>query len=701
MKVKTKIINLIINICILIFVVTTSVQRIVLSDTICIEAEDAINIISNLIIIEDEGCSGGKAIESIQQSHQMDSYAQYNLNITQTGKYYVWARTNWDQGCGNTFALGIDGKKPFIFGNDDIYHSWHWVRCGTLDIKSGKHNLYIWNEEYKAKLDKLVLSTNASYVPKGKGENSDFRIDFENDDYSKIMSNNNDLWCIVTKNKNSNYFLKEIKTNTPEFALVNSLSNEYYFYFKFKTISLSDNNSVSFVFNYKNRTNYNEIKLIDSSIFVNSVLDGTTKTLERYDQLGEIFDTNYCNFSLFTKNNIMTFRLNDITIGNIKGINKTSNKIGIGSDKGNILFDDIEYKTNLTPIGFRSSWTWDLIAGENSMLGTIQHLKSEQDKYALLISGKEYWSNYSITAAVKATKNAGICFNVQDSASFYLYKVGIDPNNKTYLSIDKFKNGEYCELSKKYIDLYIGEWYKLEVRRNCDSIVAYIDDYNILECVDTSYNYGYIGLYSKNNKEYSTFDDIKVMPSKGGGGVSQGKNILYTFTTLENASYDFCDWLYSSSCFEKNSGHSVIFKKDLFEEIKLINKKTFKGDLKLELYQDPSVPKDVNLNFLLEGGNDKDYLIKLENGDIKFLRNGKLLKSKRNNSNRRYLRFEILENSVLKIYDETNNLLFFQDEYFPNIYQIGISFTGIGCFTTDYFLININADTCFMAQPSF
>ncbi len=683
------------HIGILIFIVLNSIQIVGSVDKIWLEAEDAIEIFSNLRIINDERCSGGKAIKSIASSHNMNSYAKYDIDFIKSGDYFIWARTNWAQGCGNTFAIGFDEQKPFIFGNDDIYLNWHWVKCGKIRIKPGRHNFYIWNEELNAKLDKIVFTTDPSFIPSGKGEVSDFKVNFESDNYSNIIPNDSNLWSIKQKNKNSSYFLKRLDTDRIELSMVNSPSNRYCFGFNYKIGENYSDNSICFAYNYVDKSNFSIIKLIDSSLIVQSVTDDAIQTLKTIQLNRLILNTNYNKFSIIKTNKTLIIKINNRTIGNIKDYNSDYNVIGFGSDKGNVYFDDVEYNTDLIPVGFRT-WEWEKRKGDWDRKRTMQFLKSSKNDYALLSTGKEYWSNYSLTAAVIASANTGICFNVQDSSNFYLYKIGQDENNATFLSLIKVMDGKSIELNTCYLDLLIGEWYKFEVSKCNDSIIALIDDSKIMECVDSTYNYGFIGLWSSDTISYSIFDDVKVVSNNAKIDTSNSI-IKYTFVSLQNASYNFCDWINSSKYFKKCSNNRTFFKKNLFEETMLINKKLFSGKIKFELNQEP-VPRDVDINFYLWGTNNIKYLVVVKKNMIFLFKDDVLVKKQKITSDRDCLIFEYTENNKFKISNENNELFLFKEMDLLDSYQVGLSYSGIGCFTTNLFLIDIDVDN-FSTKP--
>ena len=104
-------------------------------------------------------------------------YMNFLADFTNTGTYYVWVRAR-AVSSGNTLHVGLDNQEipsasaleTFSFGG------YVWMRQrkngsnATLPINSGgQHNITIWVREDGIHIDRILLTTNAGYVPSGSG----------------------------------------------------------------------------------------------------------------------------------------------------------------------------------------------------------------------------------------------------------------------------------------------------------------------------------------------------------------------------------------------------------------------------------------------------------------------------------------------------------------------------------------------------
>jgi len=76
----------------------------------------------------------------------------------------VWARTNWYDGCGNSFFIILD-SNPSSYITDGTYGRWHWVKGAQYSLSAGQHTIRFQNREDGAKLDQFLLINSTRYVP--------------------------------------------------------------------------------------------------------------------------------------------------------------------------------------------------------------------------------------------------------------------------------------------------------------------------------------------------------------------------------------------------------------------------------------------------------------------------------------------------------------------------------------------------------
>jgi len=159
-------------------------------EKIRIEAESAEKIEGEIMrIVDDPRTSGGKCLEIPDKSGTPETgkfaRALYRFKIAKPGTYYAWARRWWVDQCGDTFAIRFDKvgrphNEAIIFGADDSSKPprWGWTpvrengRPRPFAFTAGEHLMEILNTEDGPKLDFVLLTDDASYVPTDSEEMS-------------------------------------------------------------------------------------------------------------------------------------------------------------------------------------------------------------------------------------------------------------------------------------------------------------------------------------------------------------------------------------------------------------------------------------------------------------------------------------------------------------------------------------------------
>ena len=105
----------------------------------------------------------------------------YALNFANTGAYYVWVRmaAGPDGVYDDSFHLGLDGTAVTLNPNSTNYNNgstaWTWVKAAgstafqVVVSTPGAHTLNLWMREDGIRVDKIVLTTSATYTPTGTG----------------------------------------------------------------------------------------------------------------------------------------------------------------------------------------------------------------------------------------------------------------------------------------------------------------------------------------------------------------------------------------------------------------------------------------------------------------------------------------------------------------------------------------------------
>lgn len=153
---------------------------------ICFEAEDAVAVEPPMRVVragqppEDgefvTGASGDAYLEIPAGSGNPPEVnagkAVYELDIRNSGFYYMWARVYWENECSNSVYAQINDGPRFVFGQTGNYKAWHWVRSpprlSVLNLERGRHRLTLHNREDGIRVDQILLTRNRRLVPVDK-----------------------------------------------------------------------------------------------------------------------------------------------------------------------------------------------------------------------------------------------------------------------------------------------------------------------------------------------------------------------------------------------------------------------------------------------------------------------------------------------------------------------------------------------------
>jgi subtilisin family serine protease len=103
---------------------------------------------------------------------------QYRVQFTTTGTYYVWLRAWANDTSDNSVNVGLNGQASTTADRISVgtYGAWAWVRTtmdgpvATLAVPgAGIQTINVWMREDGLRIDRILLTTNASFVPTGSG----------------------------------------------------------------------------------------------------------------------------------------------------------------------------------------------------------------------------------------------------------------------------------------------------------------------------------------------------------------------------------------------------------------------------------------------------------------------------------------------------------------------------------------------------
>lgn len=120
----------------------------------------------------------------------------YRFDVPAAGKFVLWARTWWKDGCSNAFFLQCKGHSAVVFGNDAAFQQWHWVCSPVLTLEEGVNYLTFSNHSDAVRLDKLILTDDVLYMPQGLAED----ITHFFDGFAGCDADNTGSWRFVSGN---------------------------------------------------------------------------------------------------------------------------------------------------------------------------------------------------------------------------------------------------------------------------------------------------------------------------------------------------------------------------------------------------------------------------------------------------------------------------------------------------------------------
>ena len=96
------------------------------------------------------------------------TFLSFDLSVTAGTTFYVWLLGYGSDGSTDSFFVQADGGT--LTAAVITQGSWQWKRVsGVLALADGQHTLTISDREDGARIDKLLLTKDKSYVPTSQG----------------------------------------------------------------------------------------------------------------------------------------------------------------------------------------------------------------------------------------------------------------------------------------------------------------------------------------------------------------------------------------------------------------------------------------------------------------------------------------------------------------------------------------------------
>ena len=132
-----------------------------------------------------EGAAGGAVVASPNTGSNINTDVAasspelaWRVRFATAGTYYVWGRVRAASDADDSFHAGLDGAPVSTAARITTGGStsgWAWTRqtmtktSATLAVSTGDHVVNVWMREDGLEFDRVLLTTNASYVPAGVG----------------------------------------------------------------------------------------------------------------------------------------------------------------------------------------------------------------------------------------------------------------------------------------------------------------------------------------------------------------------------------------------------------------------------------------------------------------------------------------------------------------------------------------------------
>lgn len=111
--------------------------------------------------------------------------ASMTFNIPTTGTYTLWTRVRYVDGEQNSHFVRFNNSSSYIVvGNDDVFGSYRWVNYRdantssliTVSLTAGNNTIHFYGREPNTRIDKILLTTDTSFVPSGTGSSANCSV---------------------------------------------------------------------------------------------------------------------------------------------------------------------------------------------------------------------------------------------------------------------------------------------------------------------------------------------------------------------------------------------------------------------------------------------------------------------------------------------------------------------------------------------
>lgn len=178
------------------------------------------NLTGPIAIGNDTQASGNQYVYGTS-AVPMAAKAEYTFNINTGGTYYIWGRCYALSGTEDSFFFQLDGNPTLTWHLSTQYHSWIWQKVShdhidqEFALAKGEHKITILTRDINSRLDKLIITRDANYVPSGKEDTPSardvvYRFDHWEGD---LTGNSNPVDLMMDSDKTITAFFVEAQEN--------------------------------------------------------------------------------------------------------------------------------------------------------------------------------------------------------------------------------------------------------------------------------------------------------------------------------------------------------------------------------------------------------------------------------------------------------------------------------------------------------
>ncbi len=512
------------------------------------EAESAVSIKPPMEITDDEGASGGRCVELKEGMGaaifgQGGGEAVYEIPFPEPGRYVVWARVYWTNGCGNSFFMKF-GDDLIHFGEDSIFEEWHWVSLQIPEVEAaGVMRLGIVNREDGVKIDNLLVTADLYFVPHGKG--GEIRIYSFNDgtagDWEMKGPSSWEIRDGYGMDASPAWHLTAAQPGKHSYAIADFRSTGE---FSFRCLARCmqperEKRDVRIIFGYRDEKRYWFSDFTDGSVVLGRVEDAVERGVESPAGGTKPFvrlDRDYHLFEVAGEPGILVVKYDGVIVSEIRGSTVENGAFGIGSRYGDVYFDDIiigrehdfSYSENFyyddeRPVELARNWRPESGSWTRSSTHGPHTYNVEARTVAASLAGNRLWRNYRFGAVASGDGESGIgiIFYCIDNQNSYLFRWGGTGSTKSYAGkkqLLRVLNGQVTVLAEADGGYDAYQWYRLDVYLKDGRITACIDDRPVFDIFDRDLLQGMVGLYLDGPTSVpSGFPETHFWPSVYGG----------------------------------------------------------------------------------------------------------------------------------------------------------------------------------------